>query len=105
MRPSPQVVAFGSPKIFIVDYFQSNIGVQVHVISGGPATVEFTLDDVNDATITPVWILCATPLNSVVADAAGFISQSPVRALRYTCTVGGSARFTAVEGSGDAIRE
>lgn len=100
MRPSRQVVAFGSPLIFPTDYFNPTLSVEVVVLSGGPATVELTNDDVNDATVTPTWFPAPPPINNVVDKAQGPIELNPVRALRFTCTGSGSASFLVLQASG-----
>jgi hypothetical protein len=47
----------GNSNPAIMDYFGgSDVGVQVDVVSGTPNwTVQQTLDDVNDASVTPTW--------------------------------------------------
>ena len=47
----------GDSNAAILDYFGgTNVGIQVDVLSGTPTwTVQQTLNDVNDAEVTPVW--------------------------------------------------
>jgi hypothetical protein len=63
-------------------------------------TVQFTLDDVNDASWTAVWIADPTDGGAQTATAAGSYT-TPIRALQVTVASisGGNARLTIVQGS------
>jgi hypothetical protein len=61
----------GNSNAAIMDYFGgSDVGVQVDIISGNPNwTVQQTLNDVNDTSVTPVWYPHADP--NMVAQIVG----------------------------------
>ena len=102
MRPSRQVVLASQDAgvLFGVDYFNPTLSVEVVVISGGPATVEMTNDDLNDLTVTPTWFPAPPPLNNVVTSTQGAIPLDPVRWLRFKCLTSGSASFLVLQASG-----
>lgn len=66
-------------KTAILDYYGgTNVAIQVNVVSGSPTwTVQQTLNDVNDAEITPVWF------NHSDAD---MVSQTGDRQSNYSFT-------------------
>lgn len=96
----------GSDGLALVDWSQSpfNLGYAVEV-PGGVTTsfiVQYTLDDVNDSTWTPVWINDATNGTAKTGSVSGSYTF-PIRALRVNVSslTGGvaSLRFAVLQGS------
>lgn len=91
----------GTKTACIVDWavvpFNVSVGV---VLVSGTATfgVQYTLDDVNNAAVTPRWIADATlPAGT---SSTGFSAyQSPVQAIRMNIqSIGGVLEFKVVQG-------
>ena len=93
-----------SDALVIVDWQQSpfNLSYAVELPAGVTATytVQYTLDDVNDASFTPIWIPDPTNGNATTTSAAGSYSFA-IRALRVNCSAlaGGTARLAILQGS------
>ena len=103
MRPtSVTLSATGTSAWIPVDYRQApfNIGVQIDVtgtITGW--TVEVTMDDVFDPTVTPVAVLAPAPLEAGTVDEIGGITI-PCRAVRLNATItSGSVKMTLIQGT------
>jgi hypothetical protein len=97
------VTAVGT-TIIPVDWQQSpfNLGYVIEVPGGTTIsfTVQFTLDDVNDASWTPIFLADATNGTAKTATAAGSYTV-PIRALQLTIASisGGNARIAILQGS------
>ena len=105
MRPtSVTLSATGTSAWIPVDYRQApfNIGVQIDVtgtITGW--TVEVTMDDVFDPTVTPVAVLAptSTGLEAGNTDEIGLLTI-PCRAVRLNATItSGSVKMTLIQGT------
>src|SRR5271157_3480866 len=102
MRPTRFTVLTGVTLVFPMDYFSPNFAVAVYPVTG-TMTVTYTLDDVQDSTITPVYFALPAPLNvGVAANTAGQFSLTTVRALKFSMAGGGSCVCTVVQPSGDS---
>lgn len=92
----------GQKVPFIPNILQGPFNVSAAVVLVGSSTgtygVEFTLDDVNDPTITPVWFNDANLPTGQTAN--GVTNYAfPVRAIRINiAAVSGSIRFTVIQG-------
>lgn len=77
-----------------------NLGLFVDVTGTNTSSVEYTLDDIFNPAVTPVWLAHAT-LTGLIADAAGVLT-TPVQAVRLNVTAytNGSARLQVVSASG-----
>ena len=77
-----------------------NVGYVVIVPGGTTATVavEYTYDDVNDASVTPVWV-SPTGYTAVTATKEGELT-APRRAIRLNVAAisGGPVRFVVLQG-------
>ncbi len=87
----------------MLDHLQSPFNASYAVVLvGATATfgVQFTLDDPNNANVTPVWFNDATNGTGVTASAVGNYTF-PVRALRLNVAAlsGGTIRFVVLQGS------
>lgn len=96
------VTATGAQVPCIVDNSQSpfSLSAAVGLIGAGTATfsVEFTFDDVNDPSITPIWF--PDPNLAPDKSANGFTSiVMPIQAIRINVSaISGSLRFTVLQG-------
>lgn len=87
----------------MADYTQSPFNMSVGVVLIGAATatfgVQFTLDDLNDATITPVWFDDANlPTGTATNGVSNYMF--PVRAVRINvAALSGALRFVALQGT------
>lgn len=87
----------------VLDRFQTpfNVSYAVELIGGPTAAyaVQFTLDDVNDTSITAVWFDDANNPTGTAASAVGNYAF-PVRAIRANAATltGGSLRFKVMQG-------
>lgn len=90
--------------LVVVDWQQSpfNMSYVVELPEGVTATytVQYTLDDVNDASFTPIWLPDPTNGNATSTSAGGSYSF-PIRALQVNVTAlaGGNARLALIQGS------
>lgn len=103
MRPSKVTVAATGQSAWIpVDRAQNNfnLGIMVDVSAGANLTwvVQMTMDDVQDASVTPTAITAPAPLDTGTADEVGSI-VIPCTAVRLSATVtGGTATMTVIQG-------
>lgn len=103
--PNPYIVTFtttGAKTPCIVDRAQSPFNLSVAAIVLGTATygIEYTLDDVNDATITPAWFSDANlPPGQVASGVSNYMF--PVQAIRINITAitGAGVRFIVLQGN------
>lgn len=79
--------------------FANNMGLSVEITGTLTAKVQFTLDDVFDVTVTPVWFDHAT-LTGLTASTAG-AQLVPCRAIRLNVTAftSGSASLVVLQTS------
>lgn len=102
MRANTLILGVGV-QVFPVDYFQSTLGLQVVCTGGASCLVEQTMSDPNntDQTATTTWFAAAAPFNvAITTSAQGAIALFPLRALRFTVTVSGTAAVTILQASG-----
>ncbi len=97
----------GSSNAAILDYFGGpDCALQVDVISGSPNwTVEQTLQNPNDTSITPVWY--AHPDANMVAQTVGRQSNYAFAPLACRVTInsgGGVVRLTVVQAGPSGLR-
>jgi nicotinamidase-related amidase len=105
--PNPYSVTFtttGAKTPNLPDFSQSpfNLSVGVILLAGATATygVEFTMDDVNDATITPVWLPDANlPAGQAASGVTNYMF--PVRGIRVNiaAVTGAGLRFVVLQGT------
>lgn len=78
----------GSSSIYAADYFQTpfNIGIQAVLTGTATFSVEYTLDDITDASVTPTWT-AITGLSAVSASTNGQLTI-PCRGIRLTIASG-----------------
>jgi len=102
MRPQSVTVSSSTSSAWIpVDWRKEdfNLGIMVDVSAGASLTwsVEMTMDDIYDPTITPTAVVAPAPLDTGTADEVGQITI-PCRAVRLTLVwVSGSAKMTIVQ--------
>lgn len=87
----------------VLDYTQTPFDMSAAVVLEGASTatfsVEYTLDDVNDASITPVWFPDATLAPNKVASGVTSVGF-PIRAIRVNISaLAGTLRFTVLQGT------
>lgn len=93
----------GAKAPFLCDYSQSPFNMSVAAVLEGAATatyaVQYTLDDLNDASITPVWFDDAKlPTGTAANGVSNYMF--PVRAVRINiAAISGTVRFTAIQGT------
>lgn len=102
MRPfSVTVSSLTTSATLPVDQYQEafNIGLMVDVTGTNTSKVQYTLDDIQDPTVTPTWLDHAT-LTGLTADAAGTLTI-PCRAVRLNVTAftNGTAKLTVIQTS------
>jgi hypothetical protein len=102
IRKTYAASATGAQDPFMIDWRDGvpsgyTYEVQFDGAATGSVTIESTLDDINDSSITPVWI---AETAAITADARGVIGH-PVVAIRVNIgsLAGGSLTFKAVGGS------
>lgn len=102
MRPSKVQVTNTSNSAWIPVNFRQlnfNVGIQVDVISGTPTwSVQLTLDDIFDSSVTPSAITAPAPLDTGTVDEIGNITI-PCTAVRLSQTGTGVSVMTVVQGS------
>lgn len=99
--------ASGNDGLYVADWQQSPFGLTYTVEVPGGVTASFivywTLDDLNDATATPLWIADAINGTAKVASVGGTYGPAPIRALRVSVSSlsGGVAHivFSVIQGS------
>lgn len=100
MRPaSKSVTGISVSTPLVLDYLAKDFQVSVVVHAGtNTCTVNYTLDDIFDPAVSPVWLPLAT-LTGVTGDQVGNIAF-PVRAIQLSQTAGaGTSTMTAVQSS------
>jgi hypothetical protein len=103
--PNPYSVTFtstGAKTPCLVDSQQSPFNASVGVAVLGTATygIEYTLDDVNNSAITPVWFADANlPPGQTASGVSNYMF--PVQAIRVNITAltGAGLRFTVLQGT------
>jgi len=103
--PNPYSVTFtttGAKTPCITDRSQSPFNMSVAAIVLGTATygIEYTLDDVNDPTVTPVWFPDANlPTGQTASGVTNFMF--PIQAVRINIAAisGAGVRFVVLQGT------
>lgn len=103
--PNPYSVTFtttGAKTPCLVDFSQSPFNASVGVVVLGTATygIEYTLDDVNNPAITPVWFPDANlPPGQTANGVTNYMF--PVQAIRIniTAVTGAGVRFIVLQGT------
>jgi hypothetical protein len=91
----------GEKDAILVDQAQSPFNMSASVVvASGTATfgVQYTMDDLNDSSITPFWFDDANiPAGSTASEATNYMF--PIRAIRINISaISGSVRFTVLQG-------
>lgn len=109
MRPEVDTVeTVGAGRIIPVDSIEQSFKLSLQVVLSVGAsltyTVEKTLDDVQDSSITPTWFPVSN-LTTLTANALGFESY-PVKAVRLNVTIHGTgtATLTVMQAGGSSGR-
>lgn len=100
------ITATGNSTPIVVDYLQTPFAVSAALeIQGGTtlsATLQYTLDDPNDAAWTTVWIPAgsAVTASTAVTFGLGGTYPGPIRALRVNVGTlsGGNLRLSVLQG-------
>lgn len=100
------ITGTGNSVPIVVDWLQVPFSLSATVEAQGgvtfSATVQYTVDDVNDPTWTPVWINqgSAVTANGTTTFGDGAAGPGPIRALRLNVSAltGGNLRFAVLQG-------
>lgn len=99
------ITSTGSTQaVFSPDWLQSPFNLSYAVEVGAATTisytVQYTLDDLNDAAWTPIWVADPTNGGTAQTDTQGGFYSFPIRGLRVTVTAvsGSNARFAVLQG-------
>lgn len=89
--------------LVLPDWQQSPFNLSYAVLLVGAATatftVQYTLDDINNAAITPIWVADPTNGSAQTANAGGSYSF-PIRGLRVNVSaLSGTLRLAVIQGS------
>jgi hypothetical protein len=84
IRPITVTVVAGTVQTIPVDWRAGDITITADYTAGTNYTVEYTVADIWDSSVTPIWT-AVTDMSAATADASKQI-QGPVFALRLTHT-------------------
>lgn len=77
-----------------------NVGIAIEVTGTVTYTVQFTLDDIYNSAITPIWFSVSAGMTSATASQAGALTI-PASAMRLSITAGtGSITMVLLQSSG-----
>lgn len=105
MRPVRIVIPSGNTQVVPVDYFQSVWSLACIPAGGATYTVQYTLDDVRDPTITPTWFnfpasLVGATTNQQFPGFATATTPQNIMAVQIIVTVSGTVTFLFLQASG-----